>query len=218
MHKYKIWIMVAIVLAVLGAVAGVDMADRKVARAPEASVPSAASSSQEASGTAMASSSSSSGGGLSVTFSTTTKEHYAGSSFSLDYPSSWMAALTPTFSLNDFGGKYQDGWMIPSGGAEIDIATTTVQSATAAKDVMTTELMSAKNVATTPQTIDGIVCTKAAYDSQYAAGQPSRDIALYCLRGTELWKIYFSYHAGDPAAQAHLADFAGVISSLRFLP
>lgn len=222
MNKYKIWIAVAVMVIALGAVVGVEMADHKVAQAPLAPGSEASSSSTSgavSTGAAAATATaSSSDGGLTITFSTTTEKYYAGSSFSMAYPSSWTAELSPTFSLDSFGGKYQDGWMIPAGGAEIDVVTTTVQNAAAMQGIMGTELMSATNVSTSTQTVSGVACVKASYASQYKAGQPSRDTALYCLRGAELWKIYFSYHAGDAAAQQHVADFANVLGSLKFLP
>jgi hypothetical protein len=118
--------------------------------------------------------------------------------------------------MTDFGGKYENGWMIPMGGSEIDVVTTTVYSSI--KEIMTTELMSAVGLQTSAVTVDSVACKKAAYQDNYAPGVASQDISIYCLRGSELWKIYLSYHSGDPAAQTHNTVFDEVLSSMKFLP
>lgn len=216
MGKKHIWITVVIVLVVIGVIVAVEFADRKVAHAPIISSESA-SSTEMALSSGTASTTTAATSGLSVVFSTsTTQKHYAGPSFSLNYPSTWVASPSPFFSLDSFGGNYAADGMIPPGGAEIDIVTTTVSTSDDA--VMATELMSATNLATSTVTVDDKTCQKAVYDDTYGADKPSNNISIYCLLGNELWKIYFSYHAGDPAAQQHQADFADVLRSLVLLP
>lgn len=213
MNKKGIWIVV-IVIAVLAVVAGILVWNHKVAKAPEVSsttTPMSTSTVQQATSTA------SSSGGLTVTFSTsTTWGKYSGSSFSLSYPDSWTISPSPFFSMTNFAGKYEADATIPVGGAEIDIVTSTLYSSV--NEVMTTELMSAIKVTTSTVTIDNVTCQKASYQNTYGSGIASQDISFYCLRGTELWKIYLSYRAGDPAAQMHISDFNGVLNSIKFLP
>jgi hypothetical protein len=200
-------VVVVVVVVVLAIVAGVVLINRKVAKAPEISsgttaIQTSTSTVEQATSTAVSSSS-----------APVASKKYVGGTFSLSYPGSWIVSSTSPFSMDDFGGKYQNG-MIPMGGAEIDVVTTTVYSSLS--EIMTTELMSAVNLTQSTVTIDGVSCKKALYRDTYAAGVNSQDISVYCLHGSKLWKIYFSYHDGDPAAQAHINDFNGVLSSMTF--
>ena len=90
--------------------------------------------------------------------------------------------------------------------------------ANAVSEIMTTELMNAVNLATSTVTVNNIACNQAAYQYSHAPGLVSQDVSIYCLRGSELWKIYFSRRVGDSAAQVHVADFNGVLESMKFLP
>jgi hypothetical protein len=201
MNKNKIWAVVILVVVVL-VVVGIVVVDRKVAKAPEVSGSTAPT------GTSVA--------GQTSSTAPVVQENYTGGSFSLSYPSSWSVSSTRFFSINTFGGKYQNGWMIPMGGAEIDVVTTTVYSSV--KEIMTTELMSAANLAKSTVIADGITCDEATYQHSYTPGVVAQNVSVYCLRGSELWKIYFAYRSGDPAAQAHVSDFNGVLGSMKFLP
>ncbi len=212
MNKKKIWTIVVLVVAVL-VVVGIVVVGKKVAKAPEvSSVNSTASvgTSTVEQATSTASSS------APVVAMPVAQKNYTGASFSLSYPGSWNVSSTPFFSINDFGGKYQSGWVIPMGGAEIDVVTTTVYSSVS--EIMTTELMNAVNLATSTVTVNNIACNQAAYQYSHAPGLVSQDVSIYCLRGSELWKIYFSRRVGDSAAQVHVADFNGVLESMKFLP
>ena len=215
MNKKNAWIVVLVVVVVVLVVIGIVAIDKNVAKAPVVS--GVGTTAPLGTSTVGQTTSTASSSPLTVTPSTSTaQKSYVAASFSLDYPGSWVASTTSFFSLNNFGGKYQNGGMIPVGGAEIDVVTTTVYSSVS--EIMTTELMSATNVATSTVTLDNIVCKKAVYDNSYATGFPSDDTSIYCLRGSELWKIYFSYHAGDPAAQEYVSDFSMVLNSIKFLP
>ena len=103
------------------------------------------------------------------------------------------------------------------GGAEIDIATATIYSPV--QDTITTELMSATNIATSTLKLSNIACQKAVYQNTYAPGIPSQDTSIYCSRrtenGTDLWKIYFSYRAGDTTGAAHTAEFNDILGSMQ---
>ena len=200
MNKKNTWVIVVVVVVLVLVVAGIVLWGNKVAKAPTGG--STASSSLTTPGV------SSTAG--------TVLESYTGPSLSLSYPNSWAVSSTAFFSMTNFGGKYDAAATIPMGGAEIDVVTTTVYSSV--NEIMTTELMSAKSVTRSTVTIDNVLCQKASFQDTYSSGVASQDVSLYCLRGTELWKIYFSYRAGDPAAQAHIADFDSVMSSMKLLP
>lgn len=200
MDKRKI-IAVAVIVAAAVVIAGVALYAKRT-MAPSAPVSSGVSSS-----TSMAvaphPTSSVSGGS------------YANGSFSFDYPAGWSVAQYAPFSLDTFKGAYEADGTIPSGGAELDVVTTTAYNGDGA--IAASELMRAQNLATSTMAVDGVSCLKASYGAAYAPGKMLEDTALYCLRGTELWKVYFSYNVGDPAAAAHIADFAKMIGSMKFL-
>jgi hypothetical protein len=118
-------------------------------------------------------------------------------------------------SIDTFNSQYDQSGAIPMGGAEIDVATTTLGRLS---DIMATELLSATNVKKSTATVDKIACTEAHYQNTYVPGIASENIAVYCPRSAELWKIYLSYRAGDQTANQHVADFNGVLSSMKFLP
>ncbi len=212
MNKKKIFAVVVLVVIVL-VVAVVTVLEKKVAKAPEVSNVSSTASVGTSTVEQATSTASSSAPAVAAPAA---QKNYTGVSFSLSYPSSWNVSSTPFFSINDFGGKYQSGWVIPMGGAEIDVVTTTVYSSVG--EIMTTELMNAANLATSTVTVDNIACKQAAYQYSHAPGLVSQDISIYCLRGSELWKIYFSRRVGDTMAQVHVADFNGVLGSMKFLP
>ena len=153
--------------------------------------------------------------GLTVVISTSTPKNYIGSSFSFVYPGSWFVFSASPLMMTDFNGKYRTGGVIPAGGAQLGVVTTTVGGSVA--DIMTTELMSATSLTTSTVAVNGVACTKATYQVGYAPGATAQNISLYCLRGTELWKIYFSYPAGDAAEKADLSTLSGMLSSMKFL-
>lgn len=120
------------------------------------------------------------------------------------------------FSMTNFNGQYVSGDVVPMGGAEIDVVTTTNYGDL--KNIMTTELMGAADLATSTVAVDNVACDEARYGESYSDETLSGNIAVYCERGIKLWKIYLSYRESDPAAAVHVADFNGVLSSMKFLP
>jgi hypothetical protein len=162
--------------------------------------------------TPSATASSSAGGKGSITF----QKFYGGSSFSFNYPNSWNIFNPSPFSINNFGDYDKDG-AIPPGGAEIDIATTTLFSGRVA-DIEGTELLGGTNIVKSTATVGGVSCDEARYASTYTGGIISTNTAVYCLRGNELWKIYLSYRAKDSKASDSMGAFNTVLASFKFLP
>jgi hypothetical protein len=153
------------------------------------------------------------GGAASVTF----QKFYQGASFSFSYPEDWTIFNPAPFSINNFKGAYDASGAIPMGGAEIDVATTTAPGL-GVNDIMSTELSSAANVVRSTVAVQGISCLEVRYENTFGTGIGSRNIAVYCLRGIGLWKIYLSYRADDPAAANHVAVLNNVLASFKFLP
>jgi hypothetical protein len=227
-NKKKIWIaMIALVVIVIAIALGVvewrhnrvaktsmfpvaleNSSTTAVAASPTSSAPPTSGPSSPVS--AVTSSVTNPGVSISI------QRFYAGSSFSFSYPSSWSIFNTAPFSITNFNGRYISRDVIPVGGAEIDVVTTTNYGNL--QDIMTTELMGATNLTTSTVTVSGVTCIETHSDRSFSDGTPSGNIAVYCERGTALWKIYLSYRKSDPAAAARIADFTGVLSSLQFLP
>jgi len=228
MHNKKQILIAASALVVIVIALGImEWRHGRVAKAPTIFVASESSSTIEAvtsSTSFVASAKSSSSPSVSAATSSenppgvsiSIQRFYAGSSFSFSYPSSWSIFNPAPFSITNFNGRYILGNVIPVGGAEIDVVTTTNYGNL--QDIMTTELMSATNLTTSTVTVSGIACTETHSNRSFSDGTPSENVAVYCERGTALWKIYLSYRKNDPAAAARITDFAGILSSMQFLP
>jgi len=215
MNKKQLVITVIIAVVFIAIVVGVGEFTGRVAKAPEVSnIAVSTSTGEQATSTAITPTGTTTPSGSSATV--TLQSHYVGSSFSLDYPNAWTITSMVPFSMDSFGGKYPVGGALPAGGVEVDIATTTAIGDL--DSIMTTELSNALSLVTSTITVDAVACNKASFQANYAAGSYSQDTAIYCLRGNELWKIYFSYPVNDSMANAHISAFAGILNSMKFLP
>lgn len=214
MNKKKLITIIVLVVIVVVGLSVVGFSHR--AKAPEVTtsmVPTSTSGSLS-----VTASSTSSSTNVVVAISTSTQRSYSNGSFSLSYPSSWSIARYLPFLITNFNGQYQTGGIIPVGGAQIYVVTTTIESGYL-QSVINTQLMSAINITTTTLVVDGVACPAAAYEAAYAPGVTSKNVSVYCSRGGELWEVYLSYEANDTAAAsaAHISDFNGVLGSMKFL-
>ncbi|MDR3581866.1 MAG: hypothetical protein P4L67_01180 [Candidatus Pacebacteria bacterium] len=206
MKKKHIYAAVAIVVAVILIVIVGDMGfGKKTAKAPT-EPDMAVSTNTAASGTGSST--------VSVVLSTSTPKSYAGASFSFTYPGPWSIFSARPLVITNFNGQYRDKGVIPAGGAQITVVTTTSGGPVA--DIITTELMHATNITASGVVVDGTTCKKEVFRADYTPGATSQDTSIYCLRGSELWKIYLSYPANDAASAAHISDFNGVLDSMKF--
>lgn len=203
MEKKRGIIVILIVVVIVAAIAVLD-AQRKGNVAPPGPVPGIA--------TTTVPSSSSTPPEVSISI----QRSYAGASFSFSYPVSWGIFTEAPFSLINFDEQNFANGVLPPGGAEVNIATTTVYGNLDA--ITATELMGVSDLSTSTVAVDGTSCMEARYHETYAGGVQMANMALYCDRGTELWKIYLAYRAGDQAAAAHLADFESMLHSMRLSP
>lgn len=209
MNKKKLAVIV--ILVVIAAIIVGVMGFEHKAKAPAAVVPVTTPTGV----TVQASSTGSST--VSVVLSTSTQQFYANGSFSFNYPVSWSIAQYLPFFITTFGGQYGANGTIPPGGALIYIATSTVEQGYL-PSIMTTQLMSAMDITTTTLVVDGVTCPTAEFEAAYAPGHTSKNISVYCERGSELWEIFLSYGAGDPAMATHISDFNEVLGTMKFLP
>ena len=63
------------------------------------------------------------------------------------------------FSIDTFGGNYENGGIIPAEGAEVDVVTTTISGPV--DDIVNTEVMGAMNIVTSTMVVDKVTCEKA---------------------------------------------------------
>ena len=210
MSKKKTIIVIVLAVIVL-VILGVIGFDNKVAKAPETS--GGATPTSTATQTTSTTTSTSTAPAISVVLSTSTSRSYTGSSFSFKYPGSWTILSATPLMITSFNGQYKTGGVIPAGGAQIGVVTTTISGNL--NGIMATELASATHLTTSAITVNGTACAKAAYQVNYAPGATVQNISVYCSRGTELWKIYFSYPPNDSAEQADISDFNGILGSMK---
>jgi len=211
--KRGIIIVILIVIVIIAVVAVLEAKKGSVATpapVPEISTTTVPSSSSTPRAAEASSSPANPGISISVQHS------YAGASFSLNYPASWNVFTVAPFSLINFNEQNFANGVLPPGGAEVNIATTTVYGNFDA--ITATELMGVSDLSTSTVAVDGTSCMEARYHETYAGGVQMANTALYCDRGTELWKIYLAYRADDQAAAAHLADFESMLHSMRLSP
>jgi hypothetical protein len=197
-HIIAIVLTVIVVLIVLVVVVGLG---KKVAKAPEVQ--------------SVGVSTSTTAPGLTVVISTSTPKNYIGSSFSFNYPGSWNISSAMPLFMTNFNGKYKANGVIPAGGIQLGVVTTTAYGPV--RDIIATELMSATHLTTSTVMVDNVSCEKETYQVNYAPGAIAQNISLYCSRGTELWKIYFSYPANDPTEQSDISDLNGILGSMKLL-
>ncbi len=216
MEKKRGIVVVVLIVIVIAAAIAVLGAHHKgsVATPTQASPTMVATTSVPTSSNAAAPATSSSPENPGVSISI--QRSYAGASFSFNYPASWSILAAAPFSLINFDEKNFAAGVLPPGGAEIDIATTTLYGNLDA--ITGTELMGATFLSTSTVTVGGTSCMEARYHETYAGGVQMANTALYCGHGTELWKIYLVYRVDDQAAAIHLADFESVLRSMRFSP
>ena len=212
MSKKKTIIVIALAVIII-IIVGVIGFDNKVAKAPETS--GGATPTSTATQTTSTTTSTSTAPAISVVLSTSTSRSYTGSSFSFKYPGSWTIFSTTPLMITSFNGQYKAGGVIPAGGVQIAVVTTTISNNL--NSIMTTELANAIHLTTSTVMVNGTSCAKATYQVKYAPGATVQNVSVYCSHDTELWKIYFSYPANDPAGQADTSDFNGILGSMKLL-
>jgi hypothetical protein len=209
MNKKNIIVLCVVVVAL--AIIGIFVWDKKTARAPGVSTTITTSTTTSPA----TSSPSSTGSGLSVVVSTSSPKKYSNASFSLTYAGAWtIANHNNPFTLTNFGGKYLNGGILPAGGAEIDVVTTTVEGNL--QDIIAYDLQGTTNIATTTISVDGVPCSATADHSAYTPGYTSKNVSVYCQQGIELWKIYLSYDANDTTSTSPLPAFNAMLASMKF--
>src|SRR6266851_4624494 len=125
------------------------------------------------------------------------------STFQID---SQALSLGGPVSLTNFAGQYQEGGIVPPGGAEIDIPNipfpTMPLSVFIANELQGATITSTHNIS-----VSGSSCTEESYTDSYGPTLTYSNIAVYCSHGGLLYKLYLSYRVGDALETEFLTSF-----------
>jgi hypothetical protein len=131
----------------------------------------------------------------------------------VSYPPGWSLGGGTPISMDNFGHEYLGG-AIPSGGAEIDVATTTIYGTV--ESFAAGQLSSATNLSTTTVSVSGVSCLEYSYNNQYSPAIASKNIATYCKHNGVLFEFYLSYRADDSKGSQYPQVFKDVLSRVQF--
>lgn len=137
---------------------------------------------------------------------------------SLAVPSGFRADQDPLsmggpLSIDNFGGAYGQGGVIPSGGAAIDATVMPLPSGPLKDYISGKELGGALIQGTSTATVSGISCQEVKYLDVYTPALSYDNDAVYCPSGASLYKFFLSYNDGDPNSSVYEAAFQRVVNS-----
>ena len=128
-------------------------------------------------------------------------------------PPRWSYGPGSPISMDNFSHHYADG-IIPVGGAEIDMGTTTLYSSL--EQLAAGQLSSATNITTSSVSVSGTMCAEYASSNTLAPTVPSKNFAVYCNHHGVLFEFYLVYRANDPQASEFNATFNAVLARVTF--
>lgn len=124
-------------------------------------------------------------------------------------------AVGGPLSLNTFQSVYQQGGVIPAGGAQIDIVGALLPEPPLSSYVAR-ELEGSTDVSTSTQIVSGVSCIRASFTDAYTPVLNYKTSAVYCPSGNVLYKFHLSYHAGDSNESYFLSNFQQVLNNAKF--
>jgi hypothetical protein len=116
--------------------------------------------------------------------------------------------------LNNFGSQYDHGGLVPPGGAEITITSSSLPQVPLSQFI-STEFQGATITSTAPTTVSGMSCTEVSYTDSYGPNLNYSEIAVYCPSTTALSKFYLFYRSGDAGANQFLGTFQQVLNTVQ---
>jgi hypothetical protein len=118
-------------------------------------------------------------------------------------------------ALNNFGNHYQEGGIIPAGGAEIDVTSLHLPHPPL-DNFIANELEGATIVSSNSVVIAGSSGTEVVYTDSYTPTLTYKNIAVYVPHAGLLYKFYLSYRAGDSLEGQFVTAFQQILSSIQF--
>jgi hypothetical protein len=129
----------------------------------------------------------------------------------------WNAQVTEAggpISINNFGGKYSSGGILPPDGAEIEI-TRGEQPRGSLGDLVRQETDSATGLAMKEMSVGGGDAIRVAYQEAFGSSVQYANVAYYMVRNGKLYKFYLSHHAGDPKSADFTKAFDQLVAAAR---
>ncbi len=130
-------------------------------------------------------------------------------------PSQFVVTGGLTIALTNFGCAFDEGGIIPSGGAAITVVRIPLPAETLSA-FMAGELSDAESLVTDSVDVGGSTGTKATYTETYD-GFALKKTTLFVPHGQALFKFYLEYGSAEPAASQFSGSFSGLLSSVSFV-
>lgn len=126
-----------------------------------------------------------------------------------------IAAVGGPISLNNFSDSYVHGGFVPPGGAAIDVITVALPQISIT-NYATNELQGAEIASINALNVASTQATEVFYTESFGASASYSNIAVYVPIGQKLYKIYLTYHTGDPLESQFLSSFQQLLSTIQF--
>ena len=121
-------------------------------------------------------------------------------------------------SFDNFGGAYEQGGVIPAGGATINATVMPLPTGPLADYISSAELQGALIQGTSSSSVGGTSCLAVNYLDIFTANLSYSNQAVYCPSEDLLYKFFLSYNSGDPNASQYEAAFMQVVNSAALKP
>ncbi|MBI3573281.1 MAG: hypothetical protein HY092_03725 [Candidatus Kerfeldbacteria bacterium] len=137
----------------------------------------------------------------------------------LRYPTSWHLNRNlidqGVVALDDFGGQYAEGGVPPPEGAEV-----TISSGAAPKisipDLIARDLGGTTIESTVADSVGGVPATRVTYSYSLDPAPQRRDIMLFVVHGSLLYRFSFSVLAGAAGESTARQAFETLLSTVQF--
>jgi hypothetical protein len=116
-------------------------------------------------------------------------------------------------SLDNFGSAYEQGGVIPAGGASIDATVMPLPNGPLNDYIAGNELQGALIQGTSTVTVSSVSCQEVKYLDVYTPTLSYGNDAVYCPSGALLYKFFLSYNDDDPNASIYESAFQQVVNS-----
>lgn len=120
-------------------------------------------------------------------------------------------------SFNSFASRYDQGGVLPPGGAEIEIAQSRAPTG-GLTDRIKQDLTDVQIESLAEAALGSVGGMKAQYTATYGPHLAYRETAIYAVKGATLYRFFLSYHNGDPRRAEWESAFARMLSKVEFPP
>jgi hypothetical protein len=137
------------------------------------------------------------------------------------YPPTWhvdarLLAVGGHVLLTTMTNGLNQGGVVPTGGAEIDI-TATPFGRTDLDNAITNDLRGLSIQSKEAISVAASGATKVSYREELTPTIVTGNVAVYIPRAARLYKLFLSYNAGDPLEAQFLGDFERILNGIYFV-